>query len=833
LIAGTLAVALLLGGCDGSDGVDGAPGAPGSSSALVSGTVVNAMTGLPLVGVTIQTDPVVPGVALVTNGSGQYSAELPIGPYVLDCVVPDYEPGTHAISVVADVPVTRNFAMEPVSPVKLTVTSAPAGVGPGDTFPLTVTATPMDGSAVTGVQWVQSNSVPATIANPTSTTATITLGSSAAYKAELLSFLEVLDRWQVQAVNPHALEAAAHVAFTVTVTTTSGSYSDTVEVSAELPFACVNGGLLTVPRGKVVLLNGKEQASYDWQLITPGGAATLQDSTTRNPWFVPDVVGKYTLQVTDLTGAPVMETVDVYSATWIGGIWGENAEGRPTMLCGVCHASTVAEWQETGHAEIFTDNLNTGGHYSASCFPCHTVGYDPAVSNKGFDDANDYAAFMADMFPNGTSHPDPDNYTYMLDEYPAAAQLTNIQCENCHGPNDTVLHQDGNLSRKERISLSADLCGSCHGEPPRHARFQQWEESGHANYELAQDEGMSGGCAKCHTANGFLAWLPILDSGDDGENGSNPPVTWTADEIQPQTCVTCHDPHNVGTTTGEGTNAPMRIQGDTYELMAGFTAYSVGKGAICMQCHNGRRGLRNDQTWSTTTDPDRAPHRGPQSDMVMGQNLYFVNTGFRGPHGFISNTCVNCHLDLTDPPDELSYNHGGTNHTFEASPTICTECHGAFTAENVKEMVVRTSEKLHEAILEAIYLEIERQIGDGNWVDVKGTVSGATTTLTITDIAQVGTIDFTESHGRQAMNIVVGGTLVEGVTMNSNTSVYVAGNDPSTGIGLYETPGGSVIARAGWNLFSAESDSSNGVHNPGFIGGGLEGALNALNNEYK
>ena len=31
--------------------------------------------------------------------------------------------------------------------------------------------------------------------------------------------------------------------------------------------------------------------------------------------------------------------------------------------------------------------------------------------------------------------------------------------------------------------------------------------------------------------------------------------------------------------------------------------------------------------------------------------------------------------DLTPPPDVLSYNQGGTNHTFRASKEICATCH--------------------------------------------------------------------------------------------------------------------------------------------------------------
>jgi hypothetical protein len=841
-IAGVLSVGLLLGGCsdgsDGTDGLDGQDGAPGTSTALVSGTVVNAMTSAPLAGVTVETVPAVPGVVLVTDASGRFSGELPIGPYTLRCVAANYNQCTEDISVVAGVPVTADMAMQPTKPVMLSVNAAPAGAGPGDTFTLTVTPTIMDGSTVTSILWKQSASAQATIDDPTAATTEITLGSEAAYKDELFKHVERLDRWMVVGVSPLALEEAAHAAFTVTVTTTGGTYSATVDVNAELDFTTVSPGLRAVPKGVAVLLNGREQASYDWTLVAPGGSATLHDATTRNPWFVPDVSGKYVLNVTDTTGAPTVVTLDVYSGTWIGGISGQDANGRPNMFCAYCHSAEVNLWKESGHAEILTDSLNTNGHYSDACFSCHSVGFDKAADNEGFDDANDYAAFYDNMFGGHSSTPDPGNWDYMLATFPYSAQKANVQCENCHGPNDTLAHQNGTISR-ERVSLSADVCGACHGEPPRHGRFQQWEESAHSNYELAIDEGMSGGCAKCHTANGFIAWQPILASGNDGPNGSSPSVTWTSADVHPQTCATCHDPHDVGTTTGEGTNAPMRIQGDTYELMAGFTAYSVGKGAICMQCHNSRRGQRNDENWATTStsDPDRAPHLGTQADVVMGQNAYFVETGFRGSHGFIDDTCVKCHMSLTDPPEELSYQRGGTNHTFEASTDICGECHGAFTVDNVQEITERTSEVLHETIVEALYLEIGRAIAGGNVVVVTGYATAdeqGSLTRTITSMADVGTVEFSETHGRQAMEISVGGVMVYHVQLNSGTDIRPS-SAPTTNTGnsLCETTGGKIIARAGWNYLLFHADGSHGVHNPRFVGLALEGAITALQEEYE
>ena len=181
------------------------------------------------------------------------------------------------------------------------------------------------------------------------------------------------------------------------------------------------------------------------------------------------------------------------------------------------------------------------------------------------------------------------------------------------------------------MNISAGVCAVCHGEPLRHARFQQWQLSRHANYELAIDEGESGSCSRCHTSNGFLTWLPVLLGETPGDPLDDITVAWTEDKVHPQTCATCHDPHNIGTTTGNNTNATVRISDETPLLIAGFKAPAtpgargVGRGAMCMTCHNTRRGLRNDNV--PFDDPTRAPHGGVQTDLLMGQNAYFVDLG--------------------------------------------------------------------------------------------------------------------------------------------------------------------------------------------------------------
>jgi hypothetical protein len=709
----------------------------------------------------------------------------------------------------------------------------------GDTVPggaVTVTLTTTDGSTISSVAWEQVYGVTAALSgdNPL----TVTLGPVAEYKTHLFHVLveppvgaEALppyvppeegeftgglqNRFTVVGPNPYQLEEAGLVALDATVVTSGGTYDIEAEILTSLPWP-VALGIQNVPVGLNVLLHGKTQDTYDWALTAPtGSAATLAEANTQNPEFTPDMMGTYRLQVTDLAAGEPVELV-IYAGTWIGTIVGQDANGNPVgdAMCTGCHGATFATWAASGHAEIFSDNLNTSTHYGEGCLSCHTVGYNTTVANNGIDDQADWQGFL----DSGMLHAaDPNNWTTMLAQYPASAKLANIQCENCHGPQNTPAHTQG----AARQNLSSDICGTCHGEPPRHGRFQQWQLSAHANYELAMEEGMSGSCAKCHTANGFVAWGK-MDTPYDSVN--NPSVSWTENDIHPITCQTCHDPHDVGTTSGgPTTNAQGRVYGDTPMLVAGFAAEDVGGGALCMTCHNGRRGLRNDTTYDPT-DGDRAPHLGPQADVIMGQNVYFIEVGERSFHSMTEDSCVDCHMEATDPVGDLSYQLGGTNHSFYASPDICSECHSVVTAEDVQ---VPFEESMHEILtmLETAYMDLlVEQLGAGNAVEFVPS-EGEGEPRTITSASELASVAFTEGHGRQGLlpSFTDGQVFEYPVQLRSINVVPPAG-DP---IKLH-TIAGDYLLKSGWNYLVFHADGSKGVHHPSWITEVLEATIGAL-----
>jgi len=872
-------------------------------AANIDGFVYNKLSGATVPGATLTFSR--SGETLSTHtGPGGYYHIFNVTPgvaYTLTISAPAYQTKTNP----SFTPLVGYSQVDPVlvpatdEPVvaSASYTGTPA---PGAALTLNGTCSILDGSTLLNSYWSQDEGVPATLDGNT-----LTLGSANAYKDAMIEALKsppitadqlppeladrfpslaadvsdfahgLQDRWQVTGINPWAEEVAADIPLTFTCETSSGTYTGSATVPTALPWA-VSSGLRTVPIGVGVLLYGQcgltveevdesadddtrpasvcTQTDWNWAIVGPAGSqVALTDADTQSPWFTPDLPGEY--QITESISG---HTMSVYAGLWHGIIdplatlWSvEFGDGRPVAdsNCTGCHRDggiapdMFTPWRETGHAEIFTQNMtppsnSPNGHYGSSCFACHTVGFDTdaTADNNGFDDLPAYANFGPTgpndhHGPSGLINSGLDGWYLMLTDTDAngdplslspLTRLANVQCEQCHGPQDyTDAHGFDNPAYYEpdgsdpsyenpRVSLSANVCATCHGEPARHARFQQWQISGHADYELAEGEGTNPNCSRCHSANGFIQWTTELDN----EADTNVDVTWNEDTVHPQTCVTCHEPHETGTTSGSvETNADVRISGDTPLLVAGFTAYGAGKGAICMTCHNSRRGLRNDSTWATTTDKDRAPHPPTQTDVLEGQNAYFVSVGTPGPHAtYVEDTCVQCHMEKTLPPDELYVS--GTNHTFAASPDVCNSCHadGDSRRNAVQSQVT--------GLLAALETAIAGQYAS-TWADAAGLTLGETSY----DLSQIQGVSLADSRGSQALSFTIAGATdpvvvgMKDVTIDGGTNA---------GMTVYQVIDDDVL-KAGWNYILIENTKGEGVHNPSFAAQALRGALDAVN----
>lgn len=348
---------------------------------------------------------------------------------------------------------------------------------------------------------------------------------------------------------------------------------------------------------------------------------------------------------------------------------------------------------------------------------------------------------------------------------------------------------------------------------PQGNPVNEWARSKHANRETAiaeatvENRGTTAAhCGRCHSEQGFVAWVPQLLAGDSGyikkPDGTAADVDYlrslglTVDRVQPITCRACH-----------GDDFELRIADNTPMLPAGFDAWAVGKGALCMTCHN----TRNGRIQWDTTDPGRytAPHESAQADVLMGKNSFFLNDTLdrASPHAlFTSDSCVTCHLTL-----------GRNGHTFEPSETVCTQCHGPSMTIQFVQKPIETLLARVKAAIERRVLAVRDQIGVvRKWDPVTDqyTDNFALDGKQITGVAEILSI-----HGQIGFRF----TLADG------QQVYARAGE------IWDKPDGQrvfltsdPIIRACWNYLLIEHDESLGVHNPSFARDVLTATLNAL-----
>ncbi|MBJ6727922.1 carboxypeptidase-like regulatory domain-containing protein [Geomesophilobacter sediminis] len=721
-----------------------------------------------------------------------------------------------------------------------------------------------------------------------------------------------LNRTQVLGLTNQAVSHGLSVGVTVTMTTSHGDVVTAPTTINLKSFFVPQTSTRNVPIGQPVLLQGKKyttnqfsstanpalQTSWNWTLTytaPPGGgtsAAVLNDPTTRYPDFTPDVVGTYTVTET-VSG----QTLTIYAGTWQGAITGLDPNGDPTAdpnaaganagITGCpCHYQSgesqrgkfTNAWNHSGHAHIvsgLTANLPGGptlqnltdpnGHWTPiGCGPCHTVGfqqYSTAIKANGFLQVGRAEGFI---LPNGNAAvpKGPNAWTTTVRTYPRTASLMQIQCENCHGPNNSPGHTTtGNPTGTPstnpapatnndffaRVSWSSDVCGVCHGEPTRHGKWQQWRESGHGDFETAMFEGITGSnatslgsinpsCGGCHTGQAFGRFNRQLQGGNASRTltstNLNDPVLTAVnlDTVQPQVCVTCHGPHNPGTKSGlTGSIVGLAGYDPTYGttwvgttplLPAGFQASGVGKGALCIVCHNSRNGepvagagnpqlhetgnpvfdqlSTNLSTLKIRPSSYQTPHDAAQGDVLMGRNAYFVQ-GVRSSHSLIADTCVNCHMELMPAPNDLDPARLGTNHFFAVNldtANICANCH-QFSGGQIQDAFQAQLNALVTAIASKIYfIKTASLTGTGHMPSQ----DAATVTVALTFSPTV-TVTGSSNGAANTSGAVSIATYLRGVTYKGTT--YTNGV-----IGL--------LYEAIWNAALLTNDSSMGVHNPRF-----------------
>lgn len=807
---------------------------------LLMVAVTDRVTGEGVEGVDVRLDPASGFATPKPKARGYVEARLPAGSYRVSLRSKGYRDTERSVTIEPGQRVLERVAMDPTAPVIVDAVTATRHLAPGSTVTIEAMVTVRDDSRVQSYHWTPGVDCAASRENRGRRRSgqdtrrkldsievingldrreiTVKLPRQTEFKKALLRRLtrdgnRLLDRWMVLGLTPSDIAEAGRIRLRVDVGFGEHTLCDTVDLQADLSaFATPNPGLSNVPVGEPVLLHGAEEGSYgyDWSLQTPNdSAARLYDADLRNPHFVPDLVGQYRV----FEGEHLR--LNLYAGEWRGALLQKRSATWPAWAdergCS-CHFegpfdSIFEAWAGSGHAEIFSQVLDTDPRNQEGCFVCHTVGFQGAGGKTGINRTPIYTAFRKDeVFWEPNMDPPSlrratGNWAALLLRYPEVARFTNVQCDNCHGPTDSAAHnrsftdsekRDRTIAERvpERISLSSSVCAPCH-EPPGENSYREWlEKSKHSSYRLAVETSTaehagrsSGMCATCHSAQGFLAKMrPQSDAPT-----AVPQLTPTT--VHPVTCVVCHDPHSSGNSFHWATEkVPTRIA----------RAPAGGRGLLCMRCHRNpvELGAHDDES-REVLDSVAAPH-APQFDVLMGLSAFFVEVGTLRDQAQIEDTCVSCHMKRVPDEPDRGYPRGEVRHDFSAIRSDCNRCPD-------KELLKVELKKLKEAIEDALKAHIERSGGaafetdDGNEINL---LPGEEWHLRLRIL---------EPKKRRMMAVEIEAEALDKWPTVALSRITLADS------AMTRSRAGQVITKAAWNYFLAEQDGSFGAHNPSYV----------------
>jgi len=498
--------------------------------------------------------------------------------------------------------------------------------------------------------------------------------------------------------------------------------------------------------------------------------------------LLPDKKGQYTITATVTGGTNTISlTIVITAANYVGVgfVDGNNVAGG--RQCAGCHdggltPDKVTPWSQTPHASMFTKAIDglKSDHYSSNCISCHTLGYNtaPTAVNGGFDDV---AATLGWTFPTNLV---AGNWAALPD---ALKQVSNIQCESCHGPGS----EHGGKKDKISVSFSAGMCAQCHSSGNNHIKPQEWVNSLHA--EAPREESAS--CAGCHSGIGFIDRL-------DG-------AATVRTNYAAVTCVTCHDPHNGSNPSQLRTVTSVTLK-DTSRPGGATVIATGGKGMMCMNCHMSRRDAVSYV--KTTAGSNRfGPHHGPQTDMLMGVNA--ITYGKQIPssgHGqVVGETCVTCHMQTVASTNAVYKEAGG--HTYSMAydngtnrvelVAICQGCHGpGLTSFDMARMDYDGN-----GIIEGVRTEVK---GLASQLSMLLPPLGQPK-LTIADVSSAITTNYTQAQLNAVYNLLF---VMEDKSYGIHNTAYTVGLLKAS---LADLGGGTVVPPPVYNEAYANTALSN------------------------
>jgi len=225
-------------------------------------------------------------------------------------------------------------------------------------------------------------------------------------------------------------------------------------------------------------------------------------------------------------------------------------------------------------------------------------------------------------------------------------------------------------------------CGGCHA-----GTYNEWLGTGHSKvvstFVSTTNSFYAGSCFRCHIGQQFI--LERL-AGDKPYDGTLP-----YPGPRPQGCVVCHYPHFGGAMASDRLRMEGKVllpEGPASNPSAG-TYVEVGKGRLCIYCHNSRRS--NPETdsvaaWSSSAGAWRlagTPHVGNQGETYLGfgavtsfttggldeatiSDSFHAKRDFMLPKTTQHNACVTCHMHKGKT---------GKPHDWKPVIEVCAKCH--------------------------------------------------------------------------------------------------------------------------------------------------------------
>jgi len=699
---------------DGKDGAAGKDGTSGLSTGTLTGTLTYKMgTGdpIPATGVSVNVSPDQGLIPAVSGSDGGYTlSDVPLGVYSVKFSGNGFDPAqTDGVVVTAGKSTTVAKTLTATNPLvlKAPVFTKPAGFGATAQLDITVTG----GTEPYTFAW-KAKTVPTTITlsnaaikNPTFTTGTL----AAVIASKKAEGLEGLER---KGFVPVSAQQLTQMSYAVDcVVTDKAGFTKTLTVT--VPPATLAQGNGIVPRNQIVIVSLPGNTAAQTLTKPASSTATLNEASSANPWFIPDVIGDYTVaglkvNVGDFTSAAadcgvchtgkVATSVDAKFKDWANSahgnhyfkfmeyddtgklVWKNGKDGKPIPAP---TADTTIFWTAPGAMTTFQFGLTgaEGSHYGANCVACHSTGFNLLAANGGMDDAQAAAGWVfpdlkAALGGDATTKAPVDTVWKAIPD--SVKKYAGMQCESCHGPLGNHASSKGLIQPVGEYDIAA--CAVCHDKPKNHDRVWLFRQSKHSNLELAVDEGtveqrgVSTSCFRCHAAQGFVQYLKNKDA--DPTQIVRPvdlpaPATCTPAPVAPATIdPNCPCTPAAGQTTCKGDPAFYKFLSDL-----GLNKAEV-QPITCAACHDPHTtGLRIEGDTGPLGNGYQVKGAGAGAVCMVchntrnGQRGDFINTAsVGGPHAPVQ-------TDLFMGLNAYFVGAGGSFSKHAAVGDTCVGCH--------------------------------------------------------------------------------------------------------------------------------------------------------------